>query len=76
MLDTVVDAPESDPMPTLTFSSPSPVRVAVPDTTSIATPVSKNETSLAVSKCVDKIPVAVSAKEPVSTVKSPWLTTD
>ena len=63
-------------MPTLTFSRPSPVIVAVPDTTSIATPVSKNEISLAESECVDKIPVAVSAKEPVSKVKSPWLTID
>ena len=76
MLDTVVDAPESDPIPTLTFSSPSPVMVAVPDTTSIATPVSKNDTSLTESECVDNIPVAVSEKEPVSMVKSPWLTTD
>ena len=71
MLDTVVDAPASDPRPTLTFSSPSPVMVAVPDTTSIATPVSKNETSLTESECEDRIPVAVSAKEPVSMVKSP-----
>ena len=71
MLDTVVDAPASDPMPTLTFSSPSPVISAVPDTTSIATPVSKNDTSLAKSDCVDKIPVAVSENAPVSMVKSP-----
>ena len=39
MLATVVTAPESEPMPTLTLSSPNPETAAEPDTMSIATPV-------------------------------------
>ena len=73
---TVVEAPESDPIPTLTFSRPRPEISAEPETTSIATPVSKKETSLIVRSFVERIPVAVFVMSPVSMVKMPWLTTD
>jgi len=76
MLVTIVEAPASEPMPTLTFSSPKPVISAVPETISMATPVSKNDRSLAVRTLVERIPVAVSVNEPVSMARSPWLTTD
>ena len=49
MLLTVVDAPASDPNPTLTLSRPRPAIVASPATISRAKPVSLNVTSDAVS---------------------------
>ena len=76
MLETVVEAPESEPIPTLTLSSPNPTTPAVPETTSIANPVSKNETSFAVKSFVECMPVAVFVKRPVLIASTPWLTMD